>query len=537
MRTTFFRRPEVWLVLAVLVVFGRTLTAGFLNWDDDFNIVMNGELLAGNVTYFWTHAYYGLYIPLSYTVWAFLAGGSPTPAAFPFHAANVALHALNAVLVYRLIRRFQRDAGVDPESETPSWLAFGAALAFAWHPLQVESVAWVSGLRDLLGTALVLWALERRGVAQVAGLGLAMLAKPSVVAIPLAWLAARVVGGLESPRDAGRRLARWAAVAVPLSILTKSLQPDAQFTHYVPAWYLRPLVAFDAIGFYALKILWPFSLAVDYRRLPELVVNGTLPWLSLVAAGLLLGACVALARRPAGTRGRWVGAALIAGIVTLLPFLGFVPFAYQALSTVADHYAYTALAAVGAAVMLLWRTGRIARAAAALLLLSFGALSFQRAGAWSDNEAFFVNWIRDNPQSSKGYSGLAEVRFAQGRTDDTITLYREAIALDPLNPVPWANLGETFNRQQQYARVLADIAPRLHETAFLEANRTRPYHMSGVYAAVGFAYLQTGRLAEGFDTICEGARRAPQTPWFQEQLTKVTQARGRPLSDVANCYR
>ncbi len=202
--------PSVTLLVVVLVVYARLLFAGFVAFDDDFQVYANPFLnppSLQSVGRLWAHAYQQLYVPLAYTIWDAIASLSAVPAhadgalgqsvslsPAQFHVASVALHLANAWLCFSLVDRLTGRRR----------MAWFCALLFALHPLQVESVAWVSELRGLASSLFVLLALdslvrarqtgERGRAGALVGLsallaGAAMLCKPSAAVLPAVALA------------------------------------------------------------------------------------------------------------------------------------------------------------------------------------------------------------------------------------------------------------------------------------------------------------------------------------------------------------
>jgi hypothetical protein len=150
------------------------LGAGFLDyWDDPDTIARNPDLnppTFGSVLKYWNpaHPYMDLYVPVTYTVWAAIAAltrrAAPDPAGggwlspFPFHAASLVLHMLATVLVFAILSRLLRARGAPGPAAERS--AAAGAILFSIHPLQVEAVAWASGLKDVLGGTLALAAIH-----------------------------------------------------------------------------------------------------------------------------------------------------------------------------------------------------------------------------------------------------------------------------------------------------------------------------------------------------------------------------------------
>src|SRR5262249_46308377 len=142
------------LILLTFAVFGRTLGNEFVTWDDPQTISRNPWLnppTLGSLGRTWREPVMDLWVPVTYTTWWLVALMSHPPQAFGYHALNLLLHAATVVCVYFLLRRL----------ELPTLAASIGAAIYAVHPMQVESVAWASGTKDVLSGLLsvaALWA-------------------------------------------------------------------------------------------------------------------------------------------------------------------------------------------------------------------------------------------------------------------------------------------------------------------------------------------------------------------------------------------
>lgn len=520
------------LAVAVLLVFGRSVFFSYVAWDDDFNIIRNAVMGEGDLAYFWKHAYYGLYIPLSYTMWSWLAFGQGwPPRPEPYHVANIVLHLINAGLVFALLRRALEKKG----EKHAAWGAslFGALL-FALHPLQVGAVAWISGGRDVLAVGFALGATWQALYGGARGrwwalllFVLGLLAKPSILPLPLAIvLWSHFLHG-QSWKKAFVHLAPLLIAAVPFYFVAKIDQPTEQFTHWVPAVWQRPWIAWDALMFYVRQFFFPWRLAVDYGRTPAVVwQQGLYLWslgvgLPVTAAVYVLYRRTTEERREALTR--FGGAGLGWALVLVAPVLGLVPYAFQALSTVTDHYLY--LPMVGFALLLaaLWQRceQKWVRGVLAVFVAALAVRAAARVGVWQNDEVFFKNWVADNPDSTRGYIGLGAVAYERGNVPAAIDYFSEALRRNPLDPVAAANLGEALNRVSNFQGTLDIVAPKLNDQAFLDMNRTRPYHMGGLYSVVGTAELAQGRLQESYKHYCQAVGLSPGLDWVWQRLHEI----------------
>jgi hypothetical protein len=477
-------RFVLWSLLIVAAVFasmGRLCVAEFTNWDDYFTVqhnprfnpptmekiarfwppvlraqtaaARNGENLTGRA--FGPHErlranhVFGLYIPVTYTVWGILAAvaqtrdetGTLVLNPWVFHSANVALHAAAAVVAFALLRRL---VGCD-------WPAAAGAMLFGLHPVQVESVGWVSGMKDVLCGLLslaALWqwvefairdlrfAIGMDGVA-VAGLHsqsqienrksriahyvvasiaflLALLAKPSAVTVPLLALVLDVL-------LIRRRLLRpfvallpWFILAAIVGIIAAIAQP-AIGVPPAPLW-ARPLLALDSLAFYLYKLVWPIHLGIDYGRRPDIVITrGWIYFTWLLPVAIAITFVLGYARRRLAIR-PLIAAVLIFALAPLST-LGLTTFLFQYYSTVADHYLYVAM--LGPALAFAWLLAKfparwtIAPAATVLALL--GVRTFLQCASWADNRALFTHAVIVNPASFMAQNNLGKIDLDAGR--------------------------------------------------------------------------------------------------------------------------
>jgi len=423
------------LVLAVVLVFGRSLGYPFVIWDDTWNVSNNPAFdppTLGSLGRFWTDSFGDLYVPVAYSLWWGIALLSRTlfgrlePGLF--HGPNLLLHAGCVLLVFRLLAELLEDRRA----------AFAGALVFALHPLQVESVCWISELRGraaaTLGFGALLLELHGRRRTALLCFALALLAKPTVlVFLPLA-IVIEVGWRGQSWREVLLRLWPWSLLAAGAAVVTLGAQADVAPTSPTPL-AARPLVALDALGFYVEKLAWPARLCADYGRKPQLVPGSSSPWLACVA---LLLACAAAWLVPERRRA-WLALAWFA--VALLPVLGFVPFAYQLQSTVADRYAYVALAGAALYVGLLVRSyGTPARVVVLGLALCCGLASFTQAATWRDTRALFGRVLEFNPESFPAHGNLASEAVLRRDFEFAREHFRRALELDPSSYSALSNL-------------------------------------------------------------------------------------------------
>lgn len=515
---------------AVVAVYFRSCGYEFINYDDNIHVYANpllAELTPKTFFRLWTEPYEGLYVPLTYTLWALLtklsallplAGQQFNP--HLFHTANVLVHGLNTLLVAALLRRLLRHEGA----------AIAGALLFALHPVQVEAVAWVTCMRDLLCglfSLLALWNFvlfaqgdttgqrARRYAFALICYGLALLAKPGAVVVPLlAAVLGLLLPGLK-PRQLAVALAPWLVMAVPVVLITKFSQPET-IAIFIPPWWQRLLVAGDAVTFYTAKLLFPWTLAPDYGRTPEWVVGqgwhyltGVLPWLSLAGA-------IGLCRRSPGVL---AGVGLF--VVAILPVSGILPFSYQAMSTVADRYLYLAL--LGPAYLLgrllvRFQQRRLIGWGVAALLSLCAVRTLVQLPPWRDSLAFNTFALQENPRSWTAATNLGVVLQGRKRLPEAVALYEQAVRLNPGYVTAYYNLGvvRAMLNQGQQAAAAYQQAIKSGPSFFLSYN-----NLCNLYLTMGRADLALAVLQQAVGVFVD--------PGLDPDLARITANPGQPL--------
>lgn len=423
------------IVAITFATFSPVLLNDFVAWDDPQSIVEHPGINPSSldaVVRFWnpSEPQAGLYVPLTYTTWAAIGSFARDSAgilhAWPFHLASLIAHCISAVLVFVILRRLiERD-----------WPAFFGALLFALHPLQVESVAWASGLKDVLAGCFALAAialhLRSRVIASSVCFALAMLAKPSAAsALPIAVIIDLLILRRPAKRTA-LSLIPWVVIAPLLLIIARS----AQTTEYVQPVSLlhRPLVAIDALAFYLIKLVAPLALGTDYGRSPASVINVR------VTLAFAIVALVAIAIITCRSR-KLIAASLIL-IAGLIFNLGLVPFQFQLYSTVADHYMYLAMLgpALAIAHKLTRLPHRVSLPIAAGVCAILSALSIVQTLVWRDSVTLFTHSVAINPRSAGSHNNLGRALGERGNLDGAARHFEAALTIQSGTPAAHRNL-------------------------------------------------------------------------------------------------
>ncbi|MEZ4752569.1 MAG: tetratricopeptide repeat protein [Bdellovibrionota bacterium] len=410
---------------------------------------------------------------------------------------------LNTLLLFYILLNLSRS----------KFAALAGALFFAWHPVQIESVAWISSLKDLLSTtfsllcltALLRWVPKDRTTWKFYALGLccfvlALLAKPSAVMLPLCAAAVLCLFRSLATKTAAIFLGPWLLLALPIAFLTKEAQPNGSML-FVTSWWQRPYIALDALGFYVSKLFIPINLSMDYGRTPHWVLHQLSPFaiLSIAFAGLVF-----FYRKSLSPLAKSLAIAALA----LLPVLGFVPFLFQIFSTVADRYLYfpIALLAVGLSVSLAQTKDKRVWGGAASLLLVLAVLCRHHVPRWQDGVHIFEHSVEVNPRSVLANNNLGVEYQVRSRFKEAAVSFARALELDPERYDLYGNLG---------AALVASGNTRegIEKLRFAEANGATP---AIVHYNLGRAYLRLGQYTEARKYAALALELEPHTPRVQD---------------------
>jgi tetratricopeptide (TPR) repeat protein len=448
------------LAAAVFLAYQPAWQGGFI-WDDDAHV--RPELQSWNgLCRIWcdlkaTQQYYPLLHSafwLEHRLW----GG----ATLGYHLVNIFLHVAAALLVAVILRRLQ----------VPG--AYLAAAIFALHPVQVESVAWITELKNTqsavfyLSAALVYLRFDRSRNKVLYGLALGLfilglLSKTVAATLPAALL---VVFWWQRGRLSWRRdvlpllpfFVLGAAAGVFTALVERELggAAGADFNFTVIE---RCLIAGRAIWFYLGKLFWPADLIFIY---PRWHVSQAVWWQYLfpLAALLLLAGVWAIRRRVRGPL-----AAVLFFVGTLFPALGFCNIYPFIFSFVADHFQYLAslgiiaLTSAGIAI-LLKRWGFWGRWPAyclcGALLMVLATRTWAQCCMYSDIDQLYLTTIQRNPDCWMAYLNLGQILGNRGRLDEAMGCYASAIRIKPDCKMAHLNLGEAFVRCHRLNDTMAE---------------------------------------------------------------------------------
>ena len=559
----FSSLPErIWLfamvlVLATIFAYRPAWNGGFV-WDDDFYVTKNHLLTApdGLRRIWFSLESPSQYFPLTYTsfrVERSLWGLKPTG----YHLVNILLHTANALLLWRLLAVLKVPGG---------WLA---AAIFALHPVQVESVAWITERKNVLMgffflLTLLAWARfvgernqqpiqrsrapgrqRQKEVNEPDKLSrlpwrfywlalifylLALCSKATACTLPAAlflilWLQRK-------PIDWRRvlQIAPFIVLGLAMGLVAIWWERYHQFT-LGPMFAFGPLerliVATHAVWFYLGKLFWPTKLTFIY---PQWTIEANNPFSYIwLVAGIALCGAIYFARRYVG---RSVEVAAAFFVVTLSPVLGFIMLYTFRYTFVADHYQYLAcigpIALVSAGLVKLTdsvRYGpRLLAALGILVLSALGLLTWRQSASYRDSETLWRTTIDRNSGCWMAENNLGSDLSKGGDFDGAITHLEKALRLKFDVPESHNSLTYALFRKGDADAAIAEAHVALN---FDPSN-------ADTYATLGMALMTKGLLDEAIVQLSKAIEILPNHNHAQYNLALALAEKGETVDAIAH---
>ncbi|HUL19843.1 MAG TPA: tetratricopeptide repeat protein [Thermodesulfobacteriota bacterium] len=518
----------VFLILVTAITYCGVWHNDFINIDDDVYITNNLHVKEGlslkSVYWAFTSTQNGQWSPVSFlshlldcTLFGLNAGGH--------HFTSLLFHTVNTLILFFLLFRMT----------TSLWPCAFIAAIFAFHPIHVESVAWVAERRDVLHTFFLLLAIfayinyvkDPKRLWHVCVLIcfiLAVMSKPMAVTLPFIlllldyWPLGRIRIGKkhQEPKPFTATSLKGISENVPIShlLIEKSSLffiaiAISLFTLF-SAWGIKSLSSFDnlpmilrlenaAVSYigYFLKIIWPNPLAVLY---PYPI---TLPIWKVVCATLLLFTITVLV-----TLARNKYPYLIVGwlwyLITLLPVIGLFQAGDQSM---ADRFMYVPM--IGLLIMMVYGISHICRkwpyktltlaVISASIIIILIVLTRAQVKFWRNSEALFRHTLQVTTNNYFIHNHLGAVLLKQGRGQEALVHFNRALEINPYYADAHCNLGVLLLRQGKYREAIP---------SFTAALRYKPHGVEAL-TNLGIVLGKYGQTKEAMELFSEAMRTNP----------------------------
>jgi len=576
------------LILAVtFFTYHPALSADFVNWDDKQVVVENSfirSLSPFSLKWMFTTFHTGNYIPFTwiihaaaYRLWRLDAG--------MHHLVNVLFHCVNGVLLFFLFRKILTFA---KQNRYVLCAAGFGALLWSVNPTHVESVAWISELKDVSCASFFLLsalfylryahAPKKRIsllILTAVSFTVSFLFKPMAVTFPAVmlvldfWPLGRFGRKENIPRVLKEKIPFFAISAVFCVIAFKAqAASEAVVSVASLPFTFRIMNAFHSVVFYLQKTLVPVGLAPFYPIInPEQTAFAPKNLMALVWVALISALCViSRKKRP------YLAAAWMFYIVTLLPVLGIMQVGGQ---SAADRYTYIpsmsiALLLASSITALQVKLDGFRRSAPSfkpalvmlgVVLVVFGRLTIGQIGVWKDSVSLWERCayaypgvspkvclnlgmaykragrrreaiemlkkaILIKPDYTEAYNDLGYVYAEEGRYDEAIRLYRKALTLEPRHVETYVNFGNAYVFMKQPEKAIS---------MFKKILEIDPAHVKA-YINLGNVYCSAGRFDEGIGSFEKAISLEPYNAYAYTNLGNAYSVTGRPEDAIAT-YR
>jgi len=517
--------PAIWRVLLAFVIVAFTLTVyapvaqhPFIHIDDYGYVVNNTHIQQLNwdtVKWSFTTFHYANWDPLTWLSHAVDIHYFRVDAG-RHHEVSLALHALNAVLLFWML------------SQATGYLgrSFAVAAVFALHPVNVEPVAWVAERKTVLSMVFFLLALiAYRWYARHPGVGrylvvamlfaLGLMSKPQIITLPFVlllwdyWPLGRMfhagdstLAGVTSDHVLSGKSFSWLLVE-KLPLL--ALSAGSAFLTMKAQWANRTLGGLNQYSFpvrigntivvyvrYLSHAIWPTRLAFFYPHARSAPPAGQLVGALLLL--LILTGLTLISRRH-----RYLAVGWLWFLGTLVPMIELVQVGNHAM---ADRYGYVSF--VGLFIAICWGAAYWAErwrfsevwlpAGTVAVLLLLASATRRQLNYWTDDLTLWTHAAEAVSNNSMAENVIGETLAQRGERDAAMAHYRAAAAMDPLSPFPLLHIG-IYDEEHHHPREALEQLQKV-----IDLTQSAADHMPAVrteaFVHMSFAYAQLGDRAE-----------------------------------------
>jgi Tfp pilus assembly protein PilF len=535
------------LALLTFAVYSPVMHHDFINYDDPDYVTENFHVLKGltkaDLAWAFTTGHAANWHPMTWLshmldceIFGLKAG--------PHHLTNLLFHITNSLLLFGVLRQMTRDV----------WPSALVAALFAWHPLHVESVAWVAERKDVLSA--FFWLLSMGAYSRYARkpklhayllvllfFVLGLLSKPMVVTLPcvlvlMDYWPLRRVGAPNEIKLLNSKLFLWQHsileklplffLALCSSLVTFAVQRTGGAVNSLTRLPFGERVANVCVAYvrYLAKTILPTELCIFYphpHAWPGLQVLASAAFIIIITVGTLLY----FRKRPVLAIG-WLWF-----LGTLVPVIGLIQVGAQSM---ADRYTY--LPSIGIFIMLAWGIhgatlpgrqwiyrGSVFALCTACLLLTSKQLQY-----WKDSVTLFEHALKVTTNNTVAYVNAGSALAARGKIDDGLVFLKKAIELNPKDAGAHCQLAESLANQGKLKPAITEYREALRlnpnllaalnnygwllATAPAEQDRNGPeavklleracelsrFERPLIIGSLAAAYAEAGRYAEAVTT-------------------------------------
>ncbi len=409
------------LSILIVVVYLKLFSAHFISWDDGDVVLNNKDVHDFNVKAFFTNYYVGNYAPIAMIGFAIdwlIFNGN----AAGHHTMSLLFHIINGVLVYNLANLILKD----------NLKALLCAIIFCFHPLQVETVAWVSAKNNLVYSVFFLLGLIQYSKFIVEGMRkhyvyallffvLSVLSKPSAICFPLVLVLLDYL--LKSKKDFKSLIINkipFIMVAAILGLATIYTRTEDKFINQNHAYAIHERIGYA--GYAILQYIYKFFIPMDLSVIYPYPQNKTV---SIIIGYVVIAILIFGIYKLYKSSSKIIFFGLLFFIVNLLLVLQFIPFG-EVLT--ADRYMYLPIIGISLALLSIipLKESQFKIAGIAFILV-FGSLTFMRASVWKNSISLYSDIIKKYPHSFVALNSLGAEYMLNKNYDMSLRYLNAAI--------------------------------------------------------------------------------------------------------------
>jgi tetratricopeptide (TPR) repeat protein len=436
--------------IATIIAYASTLYFPHISWDDPEMVFRNRDVISFNVGAFFSSHYVGNYIPLTMLTHAidwFLFGKSD----LGHHTVNLLFHLANGYLVYTLTLRLFKEKNI----------AAITVIIFLLHPLQSESVNWISELKNLGYALFYLLALlsyvnysEHKDAKFLFRTGIffviSCLFKPSAVVLPLSLMCIDIL--LEKRFDVKFILNKlpFFILAVLFGLVNIKTQTADQFINYAHNFPLQDRISNAGFAIYKYLNLFviPYDLSVIYPFPEQKMVNSILGF----AVVIVIGAVLFLLYKKQRTDQFAIILFVLSNLILVLQFVPFGEVLY------ADRYMYVAIIGIAWLVALLLQKVRLPQMVIPIVLIAgLGSLSFMRNTKWKNSITLYEDIIKKYPDNFLALNSLGVENMMRNNDDRAMMYFNKATNVAPYNYKGFYNRGLLFLKSNNPKKAIEEF--------------------------------------------------------------------------------
>lgn len=408
--------------------------------------------------------------------------------------------------------------------------SFFGALFFAIHPIQVESVAWVSGLKQPLAgfmglSAILIFLIGQElppktrlfkglyGLSTILFL-MALFSNPSSLSIPIATAVLLFfLYKKERFLFSGRLLVYWLILAVPVLWWGRSTRLWTHTSNIPLTLKEKIILALDSLSFYFSKILFPMHLGIDYGRTPDWVLTQTSVYTTASIFFIFIFSLTLFLR---WNKFHWALAGEGFFIASLLPLFLFNRLLFQTSSSVADHDLYLALVGISIVIAFRLKTALKQQSIQLVVILTLVLLAtrtYFQTGIWKNSSTLLTHALKINSESSLAHRNLGLYFEREENYEQAVSHFKSAAELSP-QPIDFNKIGNIY---------LSLNRPGEAKTSFEKALALNPLSATD-YHGLGLSWLSLGNKLLAQENFAKANALSPRQISSLNALHQVKRA-------------